>query len=47
MPVIPATQEADAEDYKFKASLGNLVRPCLKVIVKKYWGCDLSGRVLS
>lgn len=26
----PGTWEAEAEDGKFKASLGNPVRPCLK-----------------
>lgn len=27
------------EDWKFKASLSNLARPCLKIKYKKGWGC--------
>lgn len=32
---IPATREAEVEHHKFKASLGNLVRPCLKINKKE------------
>lgn len=35
MPVIPATQK----ECKFKASLGDPVRPCLKIKYIKDWGC--------
>lgn len=31
MPVNPATQEAEAVAYKFEASLGSLLRSCLKI----------------
>jgi hypothetical protein len=29
-PIVLAIQEARQEDYKFKASLGNTVRPCFQ-----------------
>lgn len=35
MPVLPAAWDAEAEGHKFKASLGNLIRPCLKKKEKK------------
>jgi hypothetical protein len=34
-PRIWATWEAEAEDGKFEASLGNLERPCLNIRFKK------------
>jgi hypothetical protein len=30
MPIIPATWKAKEGDHKFKVSLGNLARACLK-----------------
>lgn len=35
MPVIPATQESKAEGSKFKTILGNLVRPCSEIKIKR------------
>jgi hypothetical protein len=37
MPVNPALRKLRQEDQEFKATLGNLVRPCLKI--QKGWGC--------
>jgi hypothetical protein len=34
-PVIPATRRLMQEHHKFKASLGKIVRPCLKKDKKK------------
>lgn len=36
--VTPGTGEAEAEWRKFKVSLGNLVKPCLKIIHTKKAG---------
>jgi hypothetical protein len=35
MPVSLTTWEAEAENYKFQANLGNLVRPCHTIKFKK------------
>jgi hypothetical protein len=35
IPVIPATQGVRKEDYKFKASLVYIARPCLKIKILK------------
>lgn len=50
MSVIPATQEADAGRSKvleFKASLGNIVRPCLQIKYKNRAEDVFSRRVLA